>query len=93
MIDHLYFSFLSSWGLVVHGGIDDYSSMPVFLGVSNNNQAQTVLKNFKEVISVYGLPERVRSDKGGENVGVAEHMLKKRGSGSYIAGRSVHNQR
>lgn len=67
--------------------------MPVFLRVSNNNRSETVLNAFKEAVSVFGSPERVRSDKGGENVGVAEWMLTRKGPGSFIAGRSVHNQR
>ena len=69
--------------------------MPVFLKVSNNNRSDTVLSSFLEAVSNYGLPDRVRSDKGGENVLVAEYMLQQRGvgRGSHIAGRSVHNQR
>ena len=67
----------------------------MFLKVSGNNQAQTVLDAFKEAVSQYGLPERVRSDKGLENIRVAEYMLERRGHGNkpFIAGRSVHNQR
>ncbi|XP_052790687.1 uncharacterized protein LOC128224739 isoform X2 [Mya arenaria] len=49
--------------------------------------------NLSEAAFTYGLPERVRSDKGGENVSVAGMMLEKRGVGSFIVGRSVHNQR
>lgn len=79
--------------MVIHGGIDGYSRVPVFLSIANNNRADTVLKAFQGSVSNYGLPLKVRSDKGKENVAVAEYMLTARGPGSYITGRSVHNQR
>ena len=50
-----------------------------------------VLQAFREAVAEFGLPERVRSDKGGENVKVAEFMLMKKKC--FITGRSVHNQR
>lgn len=65
----------------------------MFLAVNTDNKAVTVFKAFEKAVETWGLPERVRSDKGGENVKVAEYMLMVRGNSSFIAGRSVHNQR
>lgn len=73
--------------------MDGYSRIPVFLKASNNNRADTVLDVFVEAVSEYGLPSRVRSDKGGENVQVASYMLshprRGPGRGSMITG-TVH---
>ncbi|PIK52823.1 hypothetical protein BSL78_10256 [Apostichopus japonicus] len=88
---------LIRWRFVIHGGINGYSRMPVFLVCSTNNKADTVLKAFLGAVDEFGLPQRVRSDKGGENTLVCkfmlEHPLRGTGRGSFIAGKSVHNQR
>ena len=88
---------LVRWHIVIHGGIDRFSRLIVYLQAANNNKAETVLQCFCDSIGIYGLPSRVRSDMGGENVLIAEFMLQHphRGPGrsSAITGRSIHNQR
>lgn len=88
---------LIRWRIAIHGGVDGYSRIPVYLGASDNNRATTVLELFLKGVQIYGLPSRVRADQGGENTLVSEYMLRHPlrgpGRGSFITGRSVHNQR
>ena len=45
---------------MTHGGIDGFSCLVVFLAVSNNNRALTVLDKFKKAVEKYGVPVRVK---------------------------------
>ena len=80
---------------MVHGVIDSYSRLIVFLSCSNNYKVLTVHSRFMKAVCSYGLPSRVRTDQGGKNVDVAQYMLNLRGlnRGSVLVGSSVHNQR
>ncbi|XP_064637183.1 uncharacterized protein LOC135493630 [Lineus longissimus] len=81
---------LIRWGFVIHGGIDGFSRLMVFLSVAYNNRASTVLSSFVTAADTYGVPSRVRADRGGENNLVEEFMNTFRGNnrGSMIRGRS-----
>lgn len=72
--------------------MDGYSRLPVYLHASSNNRAATVLRLFTKAVEEYGLPSRVRSDKGGENYEVGWFMLnhpsRGPGRGSIIAGNN-----
>ena len=57
------------WRLVIHGGIDGYSRLITYLQCSNN-RSDTVLAAFVGACEVFGVPSRVRSDKGGENIDI-----------------------
>lgn len=85
----------SRWRFIIHGGIDGFSRLVVTLNVANNNRSDTVVGYFREAVRQFGLPSRVRSDKGGENVLVCDIMLESRGYGrrSFVTGKSTHNQR
>ncbi|XP_039884348.1 uncharacterized protein LOC120731420 isoform X1 [Simochromis diagramma] len=83
---------LIRWRFVVHGGKDVFSRLIVYLKAATNNKVTTVFDGFLSAIRQYGIPSRVRSDKGGE---VAHFMVQTMGENrnSHITGRSVHNQR
>ena len=84
------------WNLVIHGCVDGHSRLITYLR-ADNNRAETVFSCFRRAVTTYGLPSRVRSDREGENVRVAEYMLAHPehgpGRNSFITGRSVHNSR
>ena len=79
----------------MHCCVDGYSRVIVYATLTDNNRADTVLELFIKGVQEFGLPSRVRSDHGLENVGVAKYMLENRGlnRGSIITGSSVHNCR
>ena len=84
---------LVRWGFVIHGAIDGFSRLITFLQCSTYNRSETV--KTLDAIQSFGLPSRVRTDHGGENIGVWQEMETRRGSnrGSFLAGTSTHNQR
>ena len=78
----------------MHGGIDGFSRTIVYLHCSTNNRSSTVLAAFTDAVSKYGVPNQVRSDRGGENVQVWQYMLQQHNTPSAVlVGSSVHNQR
>lgn len=83
------------WGFVIRGAIDGKSRTITYLEATTDNRADSHLQSFMTGVHRYGVPLRTRSDKGGENVLIAQFMIMNRGTGrsSHICGRSVHNQR
>ena len=85
---------LIKWRLVTHGGIDGHSWMITYLHCSSNNRADTVLAAFRSVVKTYGLPTKVRSNHGGENIEVWRMMMEEHGTDRcIIVGSSAHNER
>ena len=85
---------LIRWRMVTHGGIDGYSHTIVYLRFSSNNRASTVLDCFVEAAEEHGLPNKVRTDLGGENVEVWRYMVEQHSSCSaVISGSSTNNER
>lgn len=67
--------------MIIHGCIDGYSCLIIYLHCANNNLASTVRQELEAAVQVYGLPSRVRGDRGGENVEIADYMISQRGEG------------
>ena len=84
---------LVSWRFVIFGCVDGYSWIPIYLQCENNNLAATSLEGFFAGCSKVTIA-RSRSDHGLENYDVAHFMICSCGlnRGSFITGRSVHNQ-
>ena len=62
---------LIRWRIVTHVAILFYASC----SNNNNNRADTVVQYYADAVTKFGLPDRVRSDKGGENVDVWRYTL------------------
>lgn len=83
------------WRFIIHGCIDGYSRLIIYLRCATDNKSITVLDMFSAGVTEWSLPSRVRADHGTENVLVAQFMLEQRGidHASFITGSSVHNSR
>lgn len=86
---------LIKYGIVTMGCIDGFTRYIPYIRAVTNNRSTTALRLFKEGCAEFGLPSRVRGDRGGENVRIADLMIARRGPnrGSYIAGPSRFNTR
>eukprot|EP00731_Ephydatia_muelleri_P004752 Em0002g928a len=61
---------LIRWHIIIHGGIDGFSRLPVFLRASTDNSADTVLQHFINAVALYGLPSRLFYDM--EDAGILD---------------------
>lgn len=85
---------LIRWRFVIHGGIDGFSRTVVYLRCRDNNEANTVLSSFVAAVQNHGIPSKIRSDLGGENVDVWQYMIEQQSCMSaVITGSSTHNER
>lgn len=58
--DSLRTLYVSRWRFVIHGGVDGFSRLIVYMGVSDNNRATTVFRLFQDAVRQWALPSRVR---------------------------------
>lgn len=65
--------------LVCYVSRSEFSEV-VGLRASTNNTSNTVLNLFLNAIRKFGVPSRMRGDRGGENIEVAVWMIKHRGA-------------
>ena len=76
---------------VTHAGIDGYSRLITFIKCSTNSKAETMYNTFMKGVQRFGLPSRVRTDQGRENIEVARYMLRHRGCNRSFADSWNHH--
>ncbi|KAG9026602.1 hypothetical protein FS837_004565, partial [Tulasnella sp. UAMH 9824] len=86
---------LRPWGFYVHGCIDGYSRLIIYLECCSNKRSATVEQLFLDGVSRWGWPSRVRGDFGKENNGIEQQMKTHWGEAhrAYLRGRSIQNVR
>ena len=62
---------LINWRFVLHGCVHGYSRAVIYFKCFTNNLASAALQCFINGMQEFGLPSRVRGDKGVENVDIA----------------------
>lgn len=79
------------WRFIIHASIDGFSRTVTYIRCANNF-AQTVLE--REGVTRFGLPDRIRSNHGGENVDVWRYMIASHNNdlSCIITGSSTHNE-
>ena len=86
---------LIRWRFVTHAAVDGFSRTIVYIQCTGNNKSDTVLQHFLAGVQRFGLPQRVRSDHGGENIQVWRYMISSHNGDTsrVITGSSTHNER
>jgi len=86
---------LIKWGTLMHGAIDGNTRCVVWMRVANDNLATTPLQCFRGAVAEYQVPMHMVGDYGGENVLVADAMIRHRGydAQAYKCGSSRYNTR
>ena len=78
----------------MHSAVDGFSRVIPYIVCADNNCASTVNSAFKTGVALFGLPEKVRSDHGGENIEVWRYMLEAHNNDirCVVTGSSTHNE-
>ncbi|KAF7354472.1 Integrase catalytic domain-containing protein [Mycena venus] len=86
---------LTPWDFYVHGCIDGYSRLLIYLACCNNKRSKMVEDLFLAAVQIFGWPSRTRCDFEKENNGVERQMIAKRGvlHRASLRGRSTQNIR
>ena len=69
---------------VLHGAIDGYFRLITFLECSRNIKVETPIRLFEQDIEIYGVPSRIRTDKGGKNNLIRRKIIESRGVGVEV---------